>query len=164
LDKKGEVTLLNKIGCEILGYEQYEIIGKSYFDQMLPEEVRDEVRTVFHKFISGDTEAFEYYENPILTKNDEQVIVAWQNNVLKDSAEQITGILSSGENITNRKRMEEELLRAQKLESVGTIASGIAHDFNNILTAILGNISLAKMYVQSEEALDKAFLRLSDAE
>jgi PAS domain S-box-containing protein len=47
--------------------------------------------------------------------------------------------------ITNRKKMEENLLRSQKLESVGILAGGLAHDFNNLLTAILGNISLAKL-------------------
>ena len=51
--------------------------------------------------------------------------------------------------ITERKRLEEELLRAQKLESVGLLAGGIAHDFNNILTTILGNVSMAKNQVKS---------------
>jgi len=63
--------------------------------------------------------------------------------------------------ITERKRMEEELLKAQKLESVGVLAGGIAHDFNNILTAILGNIGLAKMYAEPE---GKVHARLAEAE
>ncbi len=64
-------------------------------------------------------------------------------------------------NITERKKMEEEVAKAQKLESLGVLAGGIAHDFNNILTAILGNISLAKMYLDPES---KAHLRLAEAE
>jgi two-component system cell cycle sensor histidine kinase/response regulator CckA len=55
--------------------------------------------------------------------------------------------------ITERKKMEEELLRIQKLESVGLLAGGIAHDFNNILTTILGNVSLARMQVNPEDDL-----------
>ena len=62
--------------------------------------------------------------------------------------------------ITERKRMEEELIKAQKLESVGILAGGIAHDFNNIMTAIVGNISLARMYEDPEDK-DR---RLADAE
>ena len=49
--------------------------------------------------------------------------------------------------ITERKKMEGELLKAKKLESIGILAGGIAHDFNNILTGILGNISLAKKQI-----------------
>ena len=63
--------------------------------------------------------------------------------------------------ITERKRMEEELLKADKLESVGILAGGIAHDFNNILTSISGNISMAKMQVTPGH---KIFYLLSAAE
>jgi len=63
--------------------------------------------------------------------------------------------------ITEKLRMEEELLKAQKLESIGILAGGIAHDFNNLLTAILGNISLSKMYVSEG---DRVFAKLVEAE
>ena len=68
--------------------------------------------------------------------------------------------------VTNRKRMTEEIIKAQKLESIGLLAGGIAHDFNNLLAAVLGNISLAKTYAASDskvmaklEAAEKASLR-----
>lgn len=61
---------------------------------------------------------------------------------IKDN-DSIIGILGLNMDITERKRMEEELLKIRKLESVGVLAGGIAHDFNNIMAAILGNISLA---------------------
>jgi signal transduction histidine kinase/ActR/RegA family two-component response regulator len=53
--------------------------------------------------------------------------------------------------ISDRKRLEEELLRAEKLRSVGVLAGGIAHDFNNILTAILGNITLMQTVLSGDE-------------
>jgi len=73
----------------------------------------------------------------------------------------IVGRVWSFRDITERKKMEEEILKAQKLESLGVLAGGIAHDFNNLLTGIMGNISLAKMYVKPEE---KAYARLGEAE
>ena len=66
--------------------------------------------------------------------------------------------------ITDRKRMEEERLKTQKLESVGVLAGGIAHDFNNILTGIMGNISLAEMYMETGRSAGKVLERLREAE
>lgn len=63
--------------------------------------------------------------------------------------------------ITKRKKIEEEILKVQKLESIGILAGGIAHDFNNLLTGILNNIYLLKTYVNIE---DKAYRRLEAAE
>ena len=64
-------------------------------------------------------------------------------------------------NITEQKRLEEELRKAHKLESLGVLAGGIAHDFNNLLTGILGNISLAKIMTGTNT---KPFNRLEEAE
>jgi len=80
---------------------------------------------------------------------------------IRDADENIIGILGTYEDITQRKWAEEELLKAQKLESLGLLAGGIAHDFNNILMVILGNISFAKMLLSPQ---DKAYERLVTAE
>jgi putative nucleotidyltransferase with HDIG domain len=88
---------------------------------------------------------------------------------LKETAESLSSTLSNNarmvmllkKSISEKQQMEKEILRAQKLESIGIIAGGIAHDFNNILTAISGNVSLAKMYVKPGE---KAFEKLTQAE
>ena len=73
----------------------------------------------------------------------------------------IVGRVWNFRDITERRKMEEEILKAQKLESLGILAGGIAHDFNNLLTGILGNISLAKMSV---DPAGKVHTRLAEAE
>lgn len=70
-------------------------------------------------------------------------------------------MFGTAQDITERKKMEDELLKVQKLESLGILAGGIAHDFNNILQGILGNISIAKTYI---DEWDKAFGILADVE
>ena len=65
---------------------------------------------------------------------------------VKDDEGKIVGLLGIADDATDRQRVEEEMLRAQKLESLSLLAGGIAHDFNNVLTGILGNIGLARIY------------------
>jgi len=78
-----------------------------------------------------------------------------------DEAGGVAMVVEHIRDITEKKRMEEDILKSQNLESLGVLAGGIAHDFNNLLTGILGNISLAKMYVGPAT---KAHARLEEAE
>jgi len=69
--------------------------------------------------------------------------------------EDIQGVTWSIENVTTRLKMEEELLKIKKLESIGVLAGGIAHDFNNILVAVIGNISLAERLISDNPKVIK---------
>lgn len=163
LDLDGRITLINRQGYKMLGYEPAELIGRNWFDTCLPERSREEVRDVFKQLIRGDIEPVEYYENPALRKDGEERIVAWHNSYFRDQSGMITGILSAGEDITDRKKAEEDrdmieaqLHQAQKMEAIGTLAGGIAHDFNNILSSILCYADLARdgLPVDSATRLD----------
>ena len=143
INTEGEVTLVNQKGCDILGYDENEIIGKDWFENFLPEEVRDEVKSISEKILAGELESAEFFENPVLTKGGEERIIAWHNSILKDERGGVAGHLSSGDDVTERRKMEEELQKIQKLESLGILAGGIAHDYNNLLTVIMANISFA---------------------
>ncbi|MBS3917294.1 MAG: PAS domain S-box protein [Deltaproteobacteria bacterium] len=103
-----KVRLINKKGCEVLGYDEKEIIGKNWFGHFLPERVRENVKVIFSKIISGETGSFGYVENVILTKRGEERMVAWHNTVFRNEAGNIVSTLSSGEDITERRRAEEE--------------------------------------------------------
>lgn len=104
-----KVTLINRKGREVLGYTEGEIIGKNWFDNFLPERSREEVRSVFRKITGGKPEAVEYYVNPVLTKRGEERIIGWHNTVLKDDSGNINAALSSGEDVTERRKAEEEI-------------------------------------------------------
>jgi len=145
IDADEKVSLINKKGAEVLGYKAEEIAGKNWFDHFLPQDIRDEVRTAFKRLMDEDAEAAEFFENPVLTQTGKERLIAWHNAILRDENGVIIATLSSGEDITERKRLEQEFLKVQKLESLGRVAGGIAHDFNNLLTSIMGNITLAKM-------------------
>jgi two-component system cell cycle sensor histidine kinase/response regulator CckA len=84
---------------------------------------------------------------------------------LRDANGHVVGVVEIALDITEKRKMEEELLKIQRLESIATVAGGIAHDFNNLVTGIAGNISLARTYIDpvrvSERLMevDKALLR-----
>jgi len=85
LDANGRVTLINDRGCEILGYNEEEILGKNWFENFLPERIRNDVALVFNKLIAGEIEPVEYFENSIVNKKGEERIIAWHNTVLRDT-------------------------------------------------------------------------------
>ncbi len=109
LDQDGIVTLINQKGCEILGYSADEIIGKDWIKTFLPKTLKEEVGGVFQQLISDNPKPAGYYENTVLTKNGEERLIAWHNTQVRDSQGTIISTLSSGEDITERKRAEAQL-------------------------------------------------------
>ena len=112
VDKK--VAHINKKGCHVLGYEKEKIIGKDWFNNFLPERIGNDTKHVFIKLINGEVDPVEYYENPVLTKSGEERIIAWHNTILRDEIGNISGTLSSGEDITERKKTEKALKEREK--------------------------------------------------
>jgi len=150
LDTEGKVTLINRKGCELLGWTERELLGRTWFDVCVPPEMRANVMDTFRQLIAGNVEIVQYHENDVITKSGERRPFAFHNTVLRDDSGVIIGTLSSGEDLTERRRSEHEredlytqLLQARKMEAIGTLAGGIAHDFNNMLTSISGYAELA---------------------
>jgi len=104
----GCVTLVNKLGCEILGYPEEEIIGKNWFTTFLPERLKDEIQVVFDGVLDEEIAAGEPVLNPVLTKSGEERIIRWHNAVIRDEAGRITQTVSSGEDVTDAVLMDRE--------------------------------------------------------
>ncbi len=105
------VLHINKKGSRILGYSPEEIIGKNWFENFLPKRYKIATSEVFYKLLSGSVESVEYNENPVLTKSGEERLIRWHNAILKNEKDEIIAIISTGEDITEQKKMEEELER-----------------------------------------------------
>lgn len=109
IDAEQKVTLINRRGCEVLGYDEHEVVGKNWFDTFLPERLRDIVRADFFRLMAGEVRAVAFYENPVLTKSGDERLIAWHTIVFFDENGHVTGTLGSGEDITDRKKAEERL-------------------------------------------------------
>lgn len=104
-----KVSMVNKKGCEILGYTQQEIIGTDWFDNYLRPEDKEEVSEVFAAGMREEFKSKEYFENFVLAKSGEEKLILWHNTALKDDSGNVVGTLSSGLDITERKQAEERL-------------------------------------------------------
>jgi len=104
------ISYINKMGCETLGYNKKDVIGKNWFDNFVPERIRNKVKSVFDELMIGKIEpSVEYFENPIITKKGQERIIEWHNTVLKNDQGKIYATLSSGRDVTERKKAEEVL-------------------------------------------------------
>jgi PAS domain S-box-containing protein len=114
IDTEERVGLINKRGCEVLGYAEEEVLGKNWFDHFLPESLRDETRAVFRRALRGEIDSFERHSNPVLTRTGEQRLFVWHNTVLRDDNGEAVAVLSSGEDVTECRRAEEALRRSEE--------------------------------------------------
>ncbi|MFX1338565.1 MAG: ATP-binding protein [Promethearchaeota archaeon] len=138
LNKKGIITLMNKKGYEILEYEKGELIGQNWFETCVPPHLRDEIFGVFKSLMRGEVEPVEFYENPVLTKDNIVKLIAWHNTLLYDDEGNIVGTLSAGEDSTKLDRMKSELLER------------IAHELKTPLVSIKGSTEIISSFYNEE--------------
>ncbi len=144
MDTKGSVTLLNETGCRITGYKQDELIGSNWYDTCAAPQERVFRKYNYQQMMKGLSLPVNIHENRIITREGETRIISWHTTLLHDLEGNITGSLSSGEDITFRVRIEKEKIEMEKiaerslrLASMGTMVSGIAHEINQPLTALM---------------------------
>lgn len=118
LNAQGQVTLINKKGLKILDYSESELIGKNWFDCCIPESTRHDALKSFRRLLAGEFKELEYFENPVVTKSGEVRLVVWHNTFIRDEAGKITGTLSSGDDVTEQRKIEQmRLLMASIVDS-----------------------------------------------
>ncbi len=118
-----EVTLINRAGCAVLGYPDSEILGRKWFDSFVPERVHKATEEGFAALVGNNPQVAEHFENPILTRDGVERLVAWYNVVLRDEQGQVMGTLSSGHDITEQRNAEESMRESE--ERYRTLFEGV---------------------------------------
>ncbi|WP_214020839.1 PAS domain S-box protein [Methanoculleus sp.] len=108
------IGLINRRGCELLGYREEELLGKNWFDVAVPERNREEARRAFTRMAaSGTATTPETDENVIVTKDGDERTLIWKEAVLRDNGGRVVGVLGSGKDITDRIRAQEALRNSE---------------------------------------------------
>jgi len=159
----GTIVFLNRVAQSLTGWRQNDASGKpltEVFDLVDKDDKTAQIDLI--KNVIETKQAFNLPGNFTLkAKGGEKYLIEDSAAPIFDRLSEVMGVVIVFRDVTNERRIKEELEKARKIESIGVLAGGIAHDFNNILTAITGNISLAKMLVEPES---KVLPRLAEAE
>jgi len=171
-DVNGNLVMMNRIAEKLTGWPFEEVAGRPLdsFFTIIDERKRETVASPVDIVLSTGTIATIPKATLLLSRNGSEYFISDSCAPIKDSESHTIGAVLVFQDITEKRRLEEENLRAEKLESIGVLAGGIAHDFNNLLTAILGNISLAKLIapqsdnklIEKLDAAEFASLRAKD--
>jgi PAS domain S-box-containing protein len=165
---EGRITLMNHVAESLTGWYESEAIGKPL----------DEVFTIVgeadgqpcanpFKQIAETGKIVDLGNHALLiSREGDRYIITDSGAPIFDTDHQMIGAVLVFRDVTERRRMENELVKVEKMESLGVLAGGIAHDFNNFLAGIIGNLSLARLELHPEhevyprlQEMEKAALR-----
>ncbi len=155
-DLNNNITFWNRGAERLYGWTTAEILGQNADLGLSPKSTTTE-SDIFQLVIHQGKWQGELYR---INKRGKEVIVATRCTLVRDDHGDARSILTVDTDITEQKRLESQFLRAQRLESLGILASGIAHDFNNILTPILGISQLLPMRLPDLDDRNKQMLRI----
>ncbi|XOV86821.1 MAG: PAS domain S-box protein [Pseudomonadota bacterium] len=153
VDRDANITLLNRKGYQLVGYPEGSLEGRNWCDLFIAEERRQKFRESFKDAL--ERRDISRTVNYIQAADGRTLLISWANSIIFDKAGQPAGMLSSGEDITNRHRAEKALIASQRMLAAEEVVSAVAHDFNNALQGILGNIELALISVTDSQARER---------
>ncbi|MBI5103316.1 MAG: PAS domain S-box protein [Nitrospirae bacterium] len=164
IDRDYRIVTANKAYCGQVGETCEKIIGKHCYEishkASRPCYDEGEECAVREVFANGEPHAVLHKH---LDQDGNILFVETKGFPIKDASGNVTSVIETINNITEKHLLEEERLRSQKLESIGTLAGGIAHDFNNLLQGVFGYISMARMTLDRPEKAESMLIQAEKA-
>lgn len=139
INKDHTIKLVNKKGCEVLGYSRDEIIGKNWFQNCIPKKEQNNLALFFDTIINCAIEPPDVYENWVVAKGNKRKLIRWRNALLRDENSEITGLISSGVEVTSQVVAEQKLRESEEknraiLQAMPDIVA--IHDKNGTIVEI----------------------------
>jgi PAS domain S-box-containing protein len=158
-DLDGTIKSWNSAASRLFGYSAEEMIGQSIL-KLIPEDLRDEERRIIETIRAG--QRVERFDTVRLTKDGRLVEVSLTVSPIKDDQDRVIGASKILHDISDRKRMEQSLLQAEKIAATGRMAATIAHEINNPLEAVVNLLYLLRSKISDEDGLN--YLSNAEAE
>lgn len=152
LNPRAEIVLFNKKCERVTGYSKSEVIGHNWFELFLPESLRPVVDQVFRRVLS--TREPMAFENAIVCKTGDERIIAWNNTTIFNDNHEVEGVLAIGQDVTQQKALEQQILRSERLATIGKMAAKVAHEIRNPLSSISLNAELLEDEIRDPGKMD----------
>jgi PAS domain S-box-containing protein len=166
-DTKGNVVMMNKRGLRILKCSLQDVIGQNWFENFLPADEKNQVKKRFALIMKGKRPS-DYSENKVVAKNGEERTIYWHSTVLKDSNGKINGLFSSGEDITEIKKIQSELNnKTESLQYLYELAHEISYKnpipelFKNTGTLLINHPHIINLYLYVFDEKNNSFVLLN---
>jgi PAS domain S-box-containing protein len=156
-DMEGKVTYFNPAFSSVFGWILEECLGKK-MDFFVPDDAWPETSMMINRVLAG--ESFSGIETLRYTKKGDTIPVTVSGSIYRNSNSNPIGSVHTLRNISEKKKLESQLQRAQKMEAIGTLAGGVAHDLNNILSGLVSYPELLLMDIPKESPLRKPILTI----
>jgi hypothetical protein len=158
LDGDGSITMCNDYMLLLTGWRREEIVGKNWFDLMVPFEEREQLRAEFAA-ASLESHVPRHFESAILGKNGERWLIAWESTTLFDPQGRVSGFAGVGRDVTVSRALQEELIQSEKLESIRHSVDRLVHDFSGLMTIIEG---YCEILLEDQQDTDLAYIPLME--
>jgi PAS domain S-box-containing protein len=164
-DRDGRIVLMNLIAEQLTGWGEADAVGRQLMDvlRIENEQTGEPCESPVDKVLASGQIVGLANHTILVARDGQRYTVADSGAPIKNLDDQIIGVVLVFRDITAQERTEAELLKMEKLKSIGILAGGIAHDFNNFLTGIIGNLSLAKLNLQPRDPVLRSLNEMEKA-
>jgi len=164
-DSEGQIVLMNRVAESLTGWQQAVAVGRSFPEifEILDEDTRQAKQNPVTRVLQSGSAIDLDLHTVLIARDGSERLISTSTAPIRHDEGKTIGVVLVSRDVAAHSKTEEDLLKSEKLESLGALAGGIAHDFNNILTTIVGYLSLAKGKIEPNSDLFEDVLEVEAA-